>query len=66
MLVYRLTVQRQKSFYSGGDIRNETGLRAGEEWLRRFFSSTLVSFLVDLSRSISEDGRFFFFFLKTK
>lgn len=68
MLVYRLTVQRQKYFYSGEDIQNETRLHVGEERLRRYFFLSffllfrLVFFLVDLSRSISEDGRF----LKTK
>lgn len=37
MLVYRLTVQRQKYFYSGKDIQNETRLHVGEERLQIFF-----------------------------
>lgn len=36
MLVYRLTVQRQKYFYSGEDIQNETRLHVGEERLQLF------------------------------
>lgn len=49
MLVYRLTVQRQKYFYSGEDIQNETRLHVGEERLQRlfvFFSFLSFGFLL--------------------